>query len=61
MAIEFLHEIAERVRNLQGNTRQGVEPEKLREVTALALELVRAVADLEERILELEREAPRRR
>jgi hypothetical protein len=59
MGMQYLHEIAEKVHDLQEQTRQAVEPEKLRAVVSLALELVREVQNLDDRVRALEGKLPR--
>ena len=59
MALEHIHELAKEVQDLQENTHSSVEPDKVRALASLALELARAVQDLHDRLRELETKAPK--
>jgi hypothetical protein len=58
MALEHIHELVKEVQDLQENARNSVEPDKVRALASLTLELARAVQDLHDRVLELETKAP---
>jgi hypothetical protein len=58
MALEHIHELAKEVQDLQENTQNSVEPDKVRALASLALELARAVQDIHDRLRELETKAP---
>jgi hypothetical protein len=58
MALEHLHELAKEVQDLQESTRGSVEPDKVRALACLTLELALAVQDLHDRLRELEAKSP---
>ena len=54
MALEHIHELAKEVQDLQEDTQGSIEPDKVRALASLTLELARAVQDLHDRLRELE-------
>ena len=54
MSLEHLHELANEVRDLQEATKGSLEPDKVRALASLVLELAQAVQDIHERLLKLE-------
>lgn len=58
MALEHIHELVKEVQDLQENAQNSVEPDKVRALASLTLELARAVQDIHHRLLELETKAP---
>jgi hypothetical protein len=57
MALEHIHELVKEVQDLQETAQNSVEPDKVRALASLALELARAVQDLHHRLLGLETKA----
>ena len=57
MALEHIHELAKEVQDLQEDTQGSVEPDKVRALASLTLELARSVQDLHDRLRELEAKA----
>jgi hypothetical protein len=58
MALERIQELAEEVHDLQESTRHSVEPDKVRALASLTLELARAIQDLHDRLREVEAKLP---
>ena len=58
MALEHIQELVKEVQDLQENAQNSVEPDKVRALASLTLELARAVQDLHDRLLELETKRP---
>jgi len=58
MALEHLHELVEEVQDLQEATKGSVEPDKVRALARLVLELAQAVQDIHDRLQKLEAAAP---
>ncbi len=58
MALEHIHELAKEVQDMLENAQNSVEPDKVRALASLTLELARAVQDLHDRLLALETKAP---
>ena len=54
MALEHLHELVEEVQELQEAAKGSVEPDKVRALAQLALELAQAVQDMHDRLQKLE-------
>ena len=58
MALEHLHELIREVQDLQEAGRGSIEPDKVRALASLALELAQAVEDIHDRVLRLEGQSP---
>jgi hypothetical protein len=58
MSLEHLHELAQEVHDLQEAAKSSVEPDKVRALAGLAIELTRAVQDIHDRLLKLEAQSP---
>ena len=58
MSLEHLRELAEEVHDLQEATKGSVEPDKVRALASLAIELAQAVQDIHDRLLKLEAGPP---
>ena len=58
MALEHLHELVEEVQDLQEATKGSVEPDKVRALARLLLELAQAVQDIHDRLQKLETASP---
>ena len=59
MALEHLQELAAEVQDLQEATKGSVEPDKVRALARLVLELAEAVQDIHDRLQKLEGARPR--
>jgi len=58
MALEHLHELVEEVQDLQEEAKGSVEPDKVRALARLVLELAQAVQDIHDRLQKLEAAPP---
>ena len=58
MALEHLYELVEEVQDLQEAAKSSVEPDKVRALARLVLELAQAVEDLHDRLQKLEAASP---
>jgi hypothetical protein len=58
MALEHLHELVEEVQDLQEAEKGSVEPDKVRALARLVLELAQAVQDIHDRLQKLEAAPP---
>jgi hypothetical protein len=58
MALEHLHELVEEVQDLQESTKGSIEPDKVRALARLVLELAQAVRDIHDRLQNLEEASP---
>jgi len=58
MALEHLHQLVEEVKDLQGAATGSVEPDKVRALARLVLELAQAVEDIHNRLQKLEPASP---
>jgi len=58
MALEHLYELVEEVQDLQEAEKGSVEPDKVRALARLVLELAQAVEDLHDRLQKLEAAPP---
>jgi hypothetical protein len=58
MALEHLYELVEEVQDLQEAAKGSVEPDKIRALARLVLELAQAVEDIHDRLLKLEAAPP---
>jgi hypothetical protein len=58
MALEHLYELVEEVQDLQEAAKGSVEPDKVRALARLVLELAQAVEDIHDRLLKLEAAPP---
>jgi hypothetical protein len=58
MSLEHLRELTQEVHDLQEATKGSVEPDKVRALARLAIELAQAVQDIHDRLLTLEGQAP---
>ena len=54
MALEHLQELVAEVQDLQEATKGSVEPDKVRALASLVIELAHAVQDMHDRLLKLE-------
>jgi hypothetical protein len=59
MALEQIRELAKEVQDLQASPVYSAEPDKLRALTSLTLELAKAVQDIHGRLRQLEQGATR--
>jgi hypothetical protein len=58
MALEQIRELAKEVQDLQESRQYSAEPDKLRALTSLTLELATAVQDIHDRLCKLEPRTP---
>ena len=58
MALEQLHELVEEVHDLQEAAKGSVEPDKVRALARLVVELAQAVQDIHDRLQKLEAAPP---
>jgi len=58
MALEHLYELVEEVRDLQEAAKGSLEPDKVRALAGLVLELAQAVEDIHDRLQKLEAAPP---
>jgi hypothetical protein len=58
MSLEHLHELAQEVHDLQEATKGSIEPDKVRALASLVIELANAVQDMHDRLLKLEAQSP---
>jgi hypothetical protein len=58
MSLEHLNELAREVVDLQEAAKSSIEPDKVRALASLALELAQAVQDIHNRPLKLEAQSP---
>jgi hypothetical protein len=58
MALEHLHGLIREVQDLQEAAKSSIEPDKVRALASLALELAQAVEDIHDRVLKLEGQSP---
>jgi hypothetical protein len=58
MALEQIRGLAKEVQDLQESPHYSAEPDKLRALTSLTLELAKAVQDIHDRLRKLESPAP---
>ena len=58
MALEHLHELVEEVQDLQEEAKGSVEPDKVRALGRLVIELAHAVRDIHDRLQKLEAASP---
>jgi len=58
MALEHLYELVEEVQDLQEAEKGSVEPDKVRALARLVLELAQAVEDIHDRLPKLEAAPP---
>lgn len=58
MALEHLYELVEEVQDLQEAAKGSVEPDKVRALARLVLELAQAVEDIHDRLQKLEAAPP---
>jgi len=58
MALEHLYELVEEVQDLQEAEKGSVEPDKVRALARLVLELAQAVEDIHDRLQKLEAAPP---
>jgi hypothetical protein len=54
MSLEHLRELANEVRDLQEATQGSLEPDKVRALASLVLEIAQAVQDIHDRLRKLE-------
>ena len=58
MALEHLYQLVEEVQDLQEAAKGSVEPDKVRALARLVLELAQAVQDIHDRLQKLEAAPP---
>ena len=59
MSLEHLHELVTEVQDLQEATKGSIEPDKVRALASLVIELAHAVQNMHDRLLKLEAQSPR--
>jgi hypothetical protein len=58
MSLEHLHELVTEVQDLQEAIKGSIEPDKVRALASLVIELAHAVQDMHDRLLKLEAQSP---